>query len=302
MANKKITVDVDAQAAIKAINDLERETAELTIKKAALLKIQTKLEVSKKTETSDYKNTVKMLDETKKALKTTTSAYNEQVKEIDIAQLSYNQLNKLLPKLRAQFYSINKSQDPELWGSYSSKLLAAEKQLKVVGGRMELVKEKMTWKESAMSGIKNIVPGLGVAELASKAASKAMEFIAGAWDRAKSIQSEAAKASRVFGSELGYVEMQAEKVASRAGLTNKEFVAMAANTADLLVPMGFTRKASADMAVDMQKLTGALVEWSNGKFTAEDVSMRLTKAIMGETEGLKELGIGIRKDSEEYKT
>ncbi|MEG1935377.1 MAG: hypothetical protein RR141_05230, partial [Rikenellaceae bacterium] len=105
-----------------------------------------------------------------------------------------------------------------------------------------------------------------------------------------------------FGSELGYVEMQAEKVASRAGLTNKEFVAMAANTADLLVPMGFTRKASADMAVDMQKLTGALVEWSNGKFTAEDVSMRLTKAIMGETEGLKELGIGIRKDSEEYKT
>lgn len=299
--NEKVTVNLDAQKAIETLNALEKETAELIARKNSLINIQTKLEASAKTETKEYRNSAAMLKDVNKILKLTTSEYNDQIKKIDVTQLSYNQLNKLLPKLRGQFYAMNKSQDPDQWDRYSKKLQDAEKQLKVVSGRVQLVKEKMTWKESAINGMKNIVPGISAADLIAKAASKAMEFIAGAWDKAKSVQSEAAKASRVFGSELGYVEMQAEKVAARAGLTNKEFVAMATNTADLLVPMGFTRKASADMAVDMQKLTGALVEWSNGKFTAEDVSMRLTKAVMGETEGLKELGIGIRKDSDEYK-
>lgn len=302
MANKEITIDVDAQKAIKAINDLERETGELIIKKNALLNIQTRLEVSKKKDIKGLEETSLRLKGVTAAIKNNNAKMTEAIEATDVSLLSYNQLNKLLPKLRGQFQAINKSQDPASWDKYYKKLQDAEKQLKAVSGRVQLVKEKMTWKESAMAGIKNLVPGLGVANIAGQALSKVGDFIAGAWDRAKSVQSEAAKASRVFGSELGYVEMQAEKVAARAGLTNKEFVAMATNTADLLVPMGFTRKASAEMAVDMQKLTGALVEWSNGKFTAEDVSMRLTKAMMGETEGLKELGIGIRKDSEEYKT
>ena len=46
------------------------------------------------------------------------------------------------------------------------------------------------------------------------------------------------------------------------GMTNTQFVAATANMADLLVPMGMTRKAAVEMATETTKLAGALSEWS----------------------------------------
>ena len=45
-------------------------------------------------------------------------------------------------------------------------------------------------------------------------------------------------------------------------MTNMEFVSATTNMADLLVPMGMTRKAAVDMATETTKLAGALSEWS----------------------------------------
>ena len=117
----------------------------------------------------------------------------------------------------------------------------------------------------------------------------------------KTIQGEAVRSSVVFGNQLGYVEEQADKVAKKMGVTNREFVSMAAATADLLIPLDFTRETSAKMSVELQKLTGALDEWTAGSIGANEISQILTKAMLGENEQLKRLGIAIRKDTDEFR-
>jgi hypothetical protein len=108
------------------------------------------------------------------------------------------------------------------------------------------------------------------------------------------------RAEIVFGDSFKMVENTAERVAAKMGLTNNEFIKAASSTADLLVPLDFTREASANLSVELQSLAGALDEWSGGRLGAAGVSEILTKAMLGETEQLKQLGVAIRKDSEEY--
>lgn len=101
------------------------------------------------------------------------------------------------------------------------------------------------------------------------------------------------KAQTVFGDSLSRVKKWADANAKAMGLTSREAVGLATNMADLLIPMGFTRDAAADMATQTTNLSGALAEWSNGTKTATEVSDILTKAMLGEREGLKALGISI---------
>jgi len=115
------------------------------------------------------------------------------------------------------------------------------------------------------------------------------------------MQATVNKASIVLGDSFGYVEEKAKELGSRVGLTRMEFIKATANTADLLVPLGFARDRSAKMATELTKLSGALSEWTGGQFTAIEVSEDLTKGMLGEMEVLKKYGIAIRKDSPEFK-
>lgn len=115
------------------------------------------------------------------------------------------------------------------------------------------------------------------------------------------MEGDSRRAAIVFGDSLGYVEKQAGELSKKMGLTNREFVAAATNTADLLIPLDFSREKAAQMAVQLQSLSGALDEWTGGKMGAQEVSQILTKAMLGETEQLKQMGIAIRKDSDEFK-
>lgn len=101
------------------------------------------------------------------------------------------------------------------------------------------------------------------------------------------------KAQTVFGGQLSVVKKWAKANANAMGLTSKEATGLAANFADLLIPMGFTREAAAKMSTDVVGLSGALARWSGGKRTAAEVSEILAKAMLGERDGLKELGISI---------
>lgn len=145
--------------------------------------------------------------------------------------------------------------------------------------------------------IKDMIP---IASFAAAGAA-VLGFGKDLFDLSKKMESEARRANIVFGDSLGYVQEQAGKVASKMGVTNKEFVAMAAATGDLLVPLGFTRQQAAEMSVTLQNLTGALDEWTGGELGAKNISEILTKAMLGENEQLKQLGIAIRLDSDEYK-
>jgi hypothetical protein len=102
-----------------------------------------------------------------------------------------------------------------------------------------------------------------------------------------------AKAKTVFGGQIGLVQEWAKANAGAMGLTAREATGLAANMGDLLVPMGFTRAEAASMSTEMVGLSGALSEWSGGTKSAAEVSASLQKALLGEREELKGLGISI---------
>jgi hypothetical protein len=107
------------------------------------------------------------------------------------------------------------------------------------------------------------------------------------------MESLAKKAKTVFGEALPQITMEAEKNAQAMGLTTQQYVAAASAAQDLLVPMGFQRKEAAGISAQLINLSGALSEWTGGQVDSTRVSEILTKALLGEREELKSLGISI---------
>lgn len=101
------------------------------------------------------------------------------------------------------------------------------------------------------------------------------------------------KSKTVFEDQTGSVRAWAKANASAFGQTDDTLVGLAANFGDLLKPMGFTAQQAADMSTKVVGLSGALSAWSGGTRTAAEVSEILAKAMLGERDGLKELGISI---------
>jgi hypothetical protein len=113
------------------------------------------------------------------------------------------------------------------------------------------------------------------------------------FDAGSQFEAMDAKAQTVFGDSLGTVQKWAKTNAGAMGLTVRAATGLAASMGDLLIPMGFTRDEAAKMSTGIVGLSGALSEWTGGTRSAADVSAILQKALLGEREGLKELGISI---------
>jgi hypothetical protein len=77
------------------------------------------------------------------------------------------------------------------------------------------------------------------------------------------------------------------------GLSDEAVGTLATSMGDLLVPMGFSRAEAAELSMTTTEAAGALSAWSEGQYDASEVSAILTKAMLGEREGLKALGISI---------
>jgi hypothetical protein len=101
------------------------------------------------------------------------------------------------------------------------------------------------------------------------------------------------KANTVFGETLAGVTDMARENATAMGLTTSQYIDAAAAIADLLIPMGFARQEAADISTGLVDLSGALSEWTGGQIKAEEVTRILGKAMLGEREELKQLGIAI---------
>lgn len=103
------------------------------------------------------------------------------------------------------------------------------------------------------------------------------------------------KAKTVFAETLPQVTQAAEENANAMGLTVGQYIDAAAAIGDLLVPMGFQREEAANISTELVNLSGALSEWTGGQIKAEDVTKILGKAVLGEREELKQLGISINE-------
>jgi hypothetical protein len=153
---------------------------------------------------------------------------------------------------------------------------SADKQVKKTSGGIK----------GAMSTIANAtVAGFGVGQV--------VDFVGNILTAGTAMEAMDAKAETVFGRSLPRVEKWGETNAKAMGLTTREATAAAASMADLLKPMGFTEEAATDQSLALLDLSGALSAWSGGQRSAADVSQILTKAMLGEREELKSLGISI---------
>lgn len=110
---------------------------------------------------------------------------------------------------------------------------------------------------------------------------------------AKNLDAMDVKAKTVFQEQLPMMQNWAEENRKAFGASSREVVQMGANLADLLKPMGFTSDQAANMSKEILDLSGALARWTGGTRTAAEVSDILADAMLGETDGLKGLGIAI---------
>jgi len=125
------------------------------------------------------------------------------------------------------------------------------------------------------------------------ALGKIVDFGAELFSLGSDLELQSRKISTVFGDNETGVRAWADSVNEAFGMTETGVANMAAQTADLLKPIGFTSEAAAALSTEIVGLSPALAEWSGGTHDAAMVSEILNKALLGETEGLKALGISI---------
>lgn len=148
---------------------------------------------------------------------------------------------------------------------------------------------KMGGLQSSMGGVATVAGGF----LAGQAITSGISAFKSLGDQGASLALQQQKVNTVFGEARPIVDEWAKANANGMGLTRSQASNLAAGLADLLIPMGMTREAAAAMATKTIGLSGALAEWSGGTKSAAEVSDILTKAYLGETDGLKALGISI---------
>lgn len=143
------------------------------------------------------------------------------------------------------------------------------------------------------AGTMQIAVGAAMGTMAKDAISSALGYGKELFNLGGQLEQMGIKADTVFGGQVGVVENWAKQNAAAMGLTRRETVGLATNMADLLIPMGFTQKAAAEMSTKTVGLSGALSQWSGGTISAAGASEILSKAMLGERDGLKSLGISI---------
>lgn len=138
-----------------------------------------------------------------------------------------------------------------------------------------------------------VASGQAVLELAKKGFAFLTESIKDSIRVATESQEMISKYDVVF-SGMGSASEDAAKTFSKsfdlAGATAKE---MLSNTGNLLQGMGATKEESLDLSLKVNTLASDLASFTNNQGGASAASEALTKALLGEKESMKTLGIAI---------
>ena len=87
----------------------------------------------------------------------------------------------------------------------------------------------------------------------------------------------------------------ADSFAKDFGLASSSSQKLLGNTGDLLTGLGFTQAGALDLSYQVNKLAVDLASFTNFSGGAEGASNALTKALLGERESIKSLGISIQE-------
>jgi hypothetical protein len=110
---------------------------------------------------------------------------------------------------------------------------------------------------------------------------------------ASDAEETASKFSVVFSQVSKDASAAAKTLSEAYGLSSLESKTLLSNTGDLLAGFGFTQEAALSLSTDVQKLAADLASFSNVEGGTKFASEALTKALLGEREMVKTLGIAI---------
>ena len=147
--------------------------------------------------------------------------------------------------------------------------------------------------EESSSKMSRTLAGAATAVGGAFAVDKIIDFGGQLLNTSAQLASIDTKVKTVFEGQAATIRAWADKNNEAFGLTDDQLAGLAANFGDLLKPMGFTADQAASMSKDVIGLAGALSSWTGGTKSAAEVSSILAKAMLGERDGLKELGISI---------
>ena len=105
----------------------------------------------------------------------------------------------------------------------------------------------------------------------------------------------------VFDSIRNKASEVASSLAVSFGMASTTAQKLLGDTGDILVGFGFTEDAALDLSQKVNKLAVDLASFTNYSGEASGASQALTKAILGETESAKSLGIVLRQGTVEFK-
>jgi hypothetical protein len=113
---------------------------------------------------------------------------------------------------------------------------------------------------------------------------------------ASDAEETSSKFATVFKDVGKEAETTANTIAKSFGLSSVKAKELLGDTGDLLTGFGFTGKAALDLAAETNKLAVDLASFTNFSGGAEGASKALTKALLGERESVKSLGISILEE------
>jgi hypothetical protein len=158
--------------------------------------------------------------------------------------------------------------------SFRQGLGKVEAEMGKIGSKMQSLGRSISM------GITLPVAALGAASL--KAASDAEETFS--------------KFDTVFRDIQGSAETAFQTLRTEYGLSSTAAKQMLGDTGDLLTGFGFSQQGALDLSMEVQKLAVDLASFTNYSGGAKGASEALTKALLGEREQLKSLGIAIMEE------
>jgi hypothetical protein len=114
------------------------------------------------------------------------------------------------------------------------------------------------------------------------------------------LQETASKFSVVFSSIPEEAKKAALEIQNLYGQSERSAKQMIGDTGDLLAGFGFDQKTSLDLSTQVTRLSVDLASFQNYAGGAKGAALALTRAMLGETEQAKMLGIVIRQGTKDY--
>ncbi len=151
----------------------------------------------------------------------------------------------------------------------------------------------LTETKKSNGNIANMTDGIGVAIIAIK---KIVDLTKEMIDAASIAEEAWSKFNTVFADTGGAAEQAAYELANAFGLSAHAAAELIGTTGDLLTGFGFTQASALDLATQVNELAVDLASFTNFSGGAEGASASITKALLGERESLKSLGIAITED------